>query len=261
VVYGYSTGDLIFDPTLPFSDVHARISSAATFYLRTFGLFGRLASVTAAVPYTWGTVDGNVGEVYRRADRSGFADASLRIASSLIGNPALPPREFAARKASPTLGASLIVKAPVGEYDSSKLINIGTNRWSFKPEVGASYPVGRWYLEAYGGAWLSTTNHDFYGGQVKSQDPIGVAQVHIVRTIKPRLWAALDGTYYFGGSTTVGGVHNADRQENSRIGATLALPVAGRHSLKLAYAKGATARVGSRLDTYLLGWQYYWFDK
>jgi hypothetical protein len=159
------------------------------------------------------------------------------------------------------LGASLIVKAPVGEYDSSKLINIGTNRWSFKPEVGASYPVGRWYLEAYGGAWLSTTNHDFYGGQVKSQDPIGVAQVHIVRTIKPRLWAALDGTYYFGGSTTVGGVHNADRQENSRIGATLALPVAGRHSLKLAYAKGATARVGSRLDTYLLGWQYYWFDK
>jgi len=261
VVYGYSTGDLLFDPTLPFSDVHARINSTGTFYVRTFGLFGRSASVTATLPYTWGTVDGNVGETYRRADRAGFADASLRIASNLMGSPALSPREFAARKPATTLGASLIVKAPVGEYDPSKLINIGTNRWTFKPEVGLSHPAGKWWLELYGGAWLSTTNHDFYGGQVKEQEPIGVGQVHVVYTIRPRTWAALDGTYYFGGATTVNDVHNADRQENSRLGATLALPVSGRHSLKLSYAKGATARVGSKMDTYAVAWQYFWFDR
>jgi hypothetical protein len=261
LLYVYSTGDLIFDPTLPFTDVHADISGTAAFYARTFGFFGRAASVAATIPYTWGTVDGNVAEVYRRADRSGLADVTVRFASNLFGAPARDPREFAAAKPSPTLGASLIVKAPVGEYDPSKLINIGTNRWSFKPELGFSYPVRRWWLEAYGGAWLTTTNHDFFGGQVKSQDPIGVGQAHVVYTLKPRCWVALDGTYYFGGATTVSGVHNADRQENSRVGATLALPVHGRHSLKLEYAKGATARVGSRLETFAVAWQYFWLDR
>ena len=261
IVYVYSTGDLLFDPTLPFSDVHATISGTGAFYARTFGFLGRSASAAATLPYSWGTVDGNVAETYRRADRSGLADVTLRFASNLLGSPARAPREFAAAKPSPTLGASLLVKAPAGEYDPSRLINIGTNRWSFKPELGFSYPVRRWWLEAYGGAWFTTTNHDFYGGQVKSQEPIGVGQAHVVYTVKPRLWIALDGTYYFGGATTVNGVHNADRQENSRVGATLALPVLGRHSLKLEYAKGATARVGSRLDTYAVAWQYFWLDR
>ena len=88
-----------------------------------------------------------------------------------------------------------------------------------------------------------------------------MAQAHVVYAFKGRLWAALDGTYYFGGTTTVDGVHNADRQENSRLGVTLALPVSGRHSLKLDFAKGATARVGSRMDTFSVAWQYFWLDR
>ena len=261
VGYAYSTGDVLFDPTLPFSDVSARLNIVIPFYVRTFGLFGRVASAGLTAPGAWGTVEGNVAEEYRSVNRSGLADASVRIAMNLVGDPALSLREFAARKPSTTLGASLMVTAPTGQYDSSKLINLGTNRWAFKPELGLSHPRGRWWLEAYAGVWLFTANNDFFGGQIREQDPIGVAQGHVVHSFKPRLWASFDATYYYGGETTLDGVHKADLQQNSRAGVTVALPVTRSHSLKLAYAKGTTARVGSKLDTFAFTWQYLWFDR
>ena len=48
--------------------------------------------------------------------------------------------------------------------------------------------------------------------------------------------------------------------ENSRAGVTLAVPVAGAHSLKFSYARGVTARVGSSLNTVAALWQYSWVD-
>jgi hypothetical protein len=261
VAYANSSGDVVFDPSLPFTDVSANINAASPFYARTFGLFGRSASIGAVLPYAWGHVEGNVGETFRRAERSGFGDATLRLACNLIGTPALSPREFAARKPGTTLGASLAITAPTGEYDGSKLINIGTNRWAFKPELGFSQPLGRWWLDLYAGVWLFTTNHDFYGGQTRAQDPLVVVQGHVSYTFRPRLWLALAGTWYRGGETTVDGVASADRQENSRVGLTLAVPVTQDHSLKFGYAKGTSTRVGSKLDTISVAWQFVWFDR
>jgi hypothetical protein len=261
VVYTNSSGDVVFDPSLPFSDVSANVNGVSPFYGHTFGLFGRLANVGIALPYAWGSVEGNVGETFNRVTRSGLGDMSLRIACNIVGSPALSPREFAAAKQGTILGTSLAVTAPTGQYDSSKLINIGTNRWSFKPELGFSQPLGRWWLDLYAGAWFFSTNHDFYGGQSKAQDPLLVVQGHVSYTFRPRLWLALDGTWYRGGSTTVDDVANADRQENSRLGLTLAVPVTQSHSLKFGYAKGATTRVGSKLDTISVGWQFVWFDR
>jgi hypothetical protein len=259
--YMYSSGDILVDPTLPLDDVSARVNFAVPFYLRTFGWFGHVASAGITWPYARGTVEGNVFEERRRADRSGLADVSCRLAVSFVGGSALSPREFAARKPSTTVGASLVVTAPTGQYDPAKLINLGANRWAFKPELGLSHPHGPWWLEAYAGVWLFTANRDFFGGQFREQDPIGAAQGHVVRTFKPGLWASLDGTYYYGGATTLDGLKKADRQANSRAGATLALPIGRGHALKLAYARGVSARIGSKQDSYAILWQYLWFDK
>jgi len=259
--YTYSTGDVLFDPTLPFSDVRAQLNIAVPFCVRTFGLFGRAASAGLTTPVAWGSVEGNVAEERRRVERSGFGDVSMRLAVNLVGGPALSPREFATRKPATTLGASLVVTLPTGQYDSSKLINLGTNRWAFKPEVGLSHPWRRWWLEAYAGVWLFTTNDDFFGGQVRKQEPIGVVQGHVVRAFKTRVWAAFDATYYYGGETTLDGVHKTDLQSNSRAGVTLALPVMRSHSVKLGYARGVTARTGSKLETVAVAWQYFWFHR
>ena len=259
--YARSSGDVVFDPTLPFTDVSAKIHVVAPFYLRTFGIFGHQASAGLVVPYSWGTVEGNVQEQFRRADRSGFADLGVRLAVGLLGAPALPPQEFAARKPSTLLGASLTVSAPTGEYDPSKLVNLGTNRWAFKPELGLSHPIGKTWIELYAGVWLFTHNDDFFGGQHREQDPLAVGQAHVVHVFKPGLWAALNGTYYAGGRTTLNGVQNVDRQANTRVGATLALPIARGQSLKLALARGTSTRIGARLTTVGITWQRIWLPR
>jgi hypothetical protein len=260
VGYAHSSGDVVFDPTLPFTDVSARVHGVAPFYVRTFGLLGRQASAGVVVPYSWGTVEGNVQETFRRADRSGFADLGVRLAVGFLGAPALSPAEFRARKPTTFLGGSLTVTAPTGEYDPSKLVNLGTNRWAFKPELGLSHPFGegRWWAEAYAGVWMFTHNEDFFGGQHREQDPLAVAQAHVIRVFRPGLWAAVNGTYYGGGRTTLNGAQNADRQENTRLGVTVATPLTRAQSLKVAVAKGTTTRVGSKLTTVGITWQRIW---
>ncbi len=228
-------------------------------YSRTFGVFGRSASVGLAVPYLWGTVEGEVFEQHGRVRRSGLGDGRLRLSVNLVGGPALPPGEFAKRRPGSTLGASVVVSAPTGQYDPAKLINLGGNRWAVKPEVGLSHPAGRWVFEAYAGAWLFTDNPDFFGGSVREQGALGTFQAHASYTFRPRLWLAADATYYTGGRTTIGGTLRNDFQKNSRVGLTLAVPVGRRHSVKLSWATGATTRIGGDFQTLAVAWQYLWF--
>ena len=257
--YLYSSGGVVLDPSVPITNIHARVYSVAPYYGRTFGLFGRQASVTFATPYAWGTVSGDVQEVNRTVDRSGFADPSFRFAVNLIGGPALTPREFRQYQQGTTLGTSVIVVAPLGEYDPTKLINLGANRWAFKPELGLSQPVGDWSFEVYTGVWLFTANDDFFSTQVKRQDPLASLQTHVVYTVRPRLWAAFDFTYYTGGETMVNGQRQNDRQNNTRGGLTLSVPVALSQSVKLTWARGVSTRVGSSFDTIGVAWQVLWF--
>jgi len=193
--------------------------------------------------------------------RSGFGDPQLRFAVNLLGGPAMTRQEFATRKRRTTLGFSLTATVPVGEYDPSKLINLGTNRWSVKPELGLSLPAGKWDLELYGGVWLFATNDNFFGGHRREQDRLATAQAHAVRTFRPGLWLAADFTYYWGGRTTLDGVPGNDRQDNTRAGLTMAIPTVGRQSLKMTWARGVSTRIGSSFETFGVAWQWLWFDR
>jgi hypothetical protein len=259
LVVGRTAGAVVFDPSLPFEDVEARVQAATLLYGRTFGLLGRSASVGLGLPYVRGTLEGEVQEQRRRITRSGLADMRLRLAVNLVGGPALSPAEFARRRPRTTLGASMTVAAPSGQYDPAKLVNIGANRWSVKPELGVAHPVGPWMIEGYAAGWLFADNRDFYGGRLREQSPLWALQAHVSYSFRPRLWAAGNLTFYTGGRTTVGGLTNADVQRNSRLGLTLAVPLGGRHSIKAAWASGVATRVGGDYDTLSVGWQYLWF--
>jgi hypothetical protein len=149
---------------------------------------------------------------------------------------------------------------PVGQYDPSKLVNIGANRWAFKPQLGISKPVGAWFLECYVGTWFFGENNDYLGGARQTQAPISSLQLHASYTFKPRLWLAFDATGYRGGQTSVNGVDKANLQSNTRVGATLSLPLARSQSIKIAYSDGATTRIGASFRTLTLAWQMAWLD-
>jgi Putative MetA-pathway of phenol degradation len=263
LVLGYSrlTGDVLFDATVPLTDVNARLSAGTIGLGRTFGLAGRLALLTAALPYSWGKVEGRVAERTGEITRSGLVDARVKLSVNLWGPPAMAPAQFVKTPPRTVVGASLTTIAPIGQYDPRKLINLGSNRWAFKPEVGVSHPVGRWDFDAYAGVWLFTKNDSFFPGEVtRRQDPIVAFQGHVSYTFKRRAWAAVDATWYGGGKATVDDNPPSSRLSNTRLGATLAWPIGQRQSVKVAYSGGATTRVGSDFRTMGIAWQILWMD-
>jgi hypothetical protein len=258
LITGYASGGVLTDPSLPIDNVHAIVYVAAPYYGRTFGLFGRLANASVTIPYGWATVHGDVQDVSRQVERSGLVDPQVRIAMNLVGGPALTPREFAGRKPRTTLGASFTILAPLGQYDPAKLVNLGTNRWAIKPELGLSQPFGHWLFEGYAGVWLFETNENFFGGQIRKQNPLTSYQAHIVYNLRPNFWAAADFTYYVGGSTEVNGLPKNDRQASTRGGLTLSVPLPRDQSLKFTWSRGVSVRLGSNFQTIGVAWQYHW---
>jgi hypothetical protein len=256
----HSTGEVLTDPSVPIQDVEAKLNAGIAGYGRTFGILGHQASAVLAVPYIWGDISGEVFEEARSVTRSGLGDLKLRLAVNLIGGEAMTPKDFMRRTPKTTLGASLSISAPTGQYDPDKLINIGTNRWAFKPEIGLTIPHGPWMFDMFAGVWLFSDNPDFFGGVHRKQEPMPTLQGHVSYTFRPSLWLALDSTYYFGGETSANGVDAGDRKENSRIGLTLSVPAGKKQSIKFNYSRGATARLGSNFSTFGIGWQYTWLD-
>ena len=125
-------------------------------------------------------------------------------------------------------GASLKVVAPTGQYDPTKLINLGGNRWAFKPELGYSRRFSNWIVDGYAAVWFFTRNPEFFsnnayvsGTHSQTQDPIAAFEIHVSYDVRPRLWVSFDANFWYGGRTSLDGVENpATVQKASRIGLT-----------------------------------------
>ena len=261
--FAVSHGGVLTDPTIPVTDINATIETPSLGVGRSFNLFGKTAQAFGALPYSWAQVSGNVQEQARSITRAGLSDMRLRLSVLVRGAPAASVLEIAKAPRRTILGTSLTVVAPTGQFFPDRLINLGTNRWAFKPEFAVSHPMGqKWLVDVYAGVWLFTTNGSFYpGSSVRTQAPMGAFQAHVSYNFQRQLWAAFDATYYVGGRTTLNGLLNDDRQSNTRVGGTLVLPVGRRHSIKLAVARGAIIRFGANFTTFSVGWQTGWVPR
>ena len=259
--YGFSTGNVLFDSTLPIEDATADVHTFAVLYLRTLDFFGKSAKADVLVPFSSADFEGFLDGEFRTRTPDGFADPRFRLAVNLVGGPALTVPEFAKYRAKTILGASIQVIAPLGQYDPTKLINLGSNRWSFRPELGLSRAVKKWFLELAGGVWLFTENGDFFGGQRLEQSPLYFIKGDVIYNFRPGLWASFNFGFANGGETTIDGVRRGTLQRNSRTGLTLALPLNRRNGLKFVYTSGLTTRLGADFDSFLLVYQYTWGGK
>ena len=251
----YSTGDVVLEPTSPITDVNAKAYIGTLGVGGTFPLFGRTANLAVGLPYAWAKVSGRIDEAARSVERSGLADTRVRFAMNLLGGRAMALPEFVRRTPSTTVGASLTVSAPTGQYFDDKLVNIGTNRWAFKPEIGVSHPAGPWTFELYGGGWFFTDNSSYQVDKTRAQHSMLSLQSHVGYTIQPRLWVTADVTYYAGGRVVIDGIPASEWQENARIGLTASMPVRKTNSLKIAWSRGAITRLGGNFSTWSIGWQ------
>jgi len=265
LTYTFSTGNLIFDGSAPITDATAKISVPIFSLFHTLNFFGRSANFTAALPYGIGTFRGTVTGAEAKTYRSGLLDSSYRFAVNIKGGPAMDAQEMRQWRQKTIVGASIKVVAPTGQYDSKKLINYGSNRWAFKPEIGLSRRWGHWLVDTYGAVWFFSRNKEFFAldpaapRKIKSQSPVFAFEGHLSYDVKPRFWASLDGNFWAGGSTTVDGVKNTgSRQQNSRIGVTVSIPATPHQAFKCSYNRGAYIRFGGNYDTVSAGWQYSW---
>lgn len=267
--YAFYTGNLNFDGAVPITGATAKASVSLFNYSHSLRFFGRTANFLAVLPYGVGNFRGTVVDAPPKAYRSGLLDCALRFSVNIKGGRAMDVREFSDWQQKTLLGVSLKVVTPTGQYDPTKLINFGANRWAFKPEFGLSHRRGHWVLDAYGAVWLFTTNPEFFsrnqfnpGTTRQAESPIGAFEGHLSYDVKPRLWASLDGNFWFGGKTSLNGVENPQTVlTNSRIGGTVSIPVSKHQSLKFTYNNGAYIRYGGNFQNFSLGWQYSWLGR
>jgi hypothetical protein len=254
--YGNTDGAVAFDPAVPLTDAQIRTDSGVLAYVRTLDSWGHSAKFDVMTTVT--SLSGSAlyqGES-RERDITGMSDARFRYTIMLHGAPAMTLKEFARYQQDLNIGVNLAVSTPTGQYDSSKLVNIGTNRWSMKAELGISKALGDWTLELMPAVTFYTDNHDFMGGKTLSQDPIYSVQGHVVHTFRRGMWLSLDATYFTGGRTSTDGVDSSTKLKNSRAGLTFSMPVNRRNSLKLYASQGTATRTGSDYTALRVAWQY-----
>jgi hypothetical protein len=260
VIAGYtnSQGGVGLDPSVPLTDASIRVDGVVFAYARSLDVAGLSGKFDIVLPYAWLSGSAQYAGEPREREVAGLADPRLRFAVNFYGAPALSVQEFAGFRQDVIVGASLSVTAPLGQYDPDKLVNIGTNRWSIKPELGISKAAGPMTLELATAVTFYTANDNFFGGSTVEQDPIYSVQGHLTYNLSGGAWVAVDVTYYTGGRSTVDGVPGEDLQQNTRVGGTFAYPVDRHHSIKLYASTGVSTRTGSDFDTAGIAWQYRW---
>lgn len=170
----------------------------------------------------------------------------------------MKPKDFATYRMRTLVGASVLVALPLGQYDDTTLINLGTNRWSVKPEIGLSHASGPWVVEMMAGVWLFSDNTDFNKGHTRSQKAISSTQAHLTYRFGPRVWLAADANFYTGGRTAVDGSEHQDFQRNSRVGSTFSWALDPHHSLRASVSQGAYSTIGGDFTAIAVGYNYAW---
>jgi hypothetical protein len=256
--YAYSRGGLATDPSLPVEDAHLKIHTGLAAYVRSLDFWGRSGKVDIVVPYSGLSGTALVAGQPAGREVSGFGDPKLRLAVNFYGAPSLTLQEFRGYEQDLVIGGSLQVGVPVGQYDASRAVNLGTHRWSVKPDLGFSKAFGAFTADLTAGVTFFGTNHDFFGGQTVEKDALWSMQANLSYNFPAGAWASLGTTYYRGGRTTADGVRKDDALANARVGFTLSLPIDRHSSVKLNASSGISARTGSDFDTVGVVGQYRW---
>ena len=255
---GRSDGNILLDPALPAEDLQADLSLGSATYLRSFSVAGKSARIEVLLPFADAEWQGIGFGERRQRSVSGRGDMRIRFTYNLLGAPSLASQEFAGYRQKTIVGVGLQVIVPSGQYDSDKLLNLGSNRWVLRPQIGLSHVWGQWGLEMTATGWYFEDNDNYFGGQTLEQDPLYALQAHLYYFFRPGLWLAINFGYADGGSTVVNSQPLSTLQTNTRSGLALSIPLGRQHGLMFSYSTGLTTRIGADFDSVIVGYRYMW---
>jgi hypothetical protein len=258
LTYSFTQGDVNFSPSVPLTDAFLSIDAPALAYLRTFGMAGKSASFDILQPYV--CLDGHALSDGERVARNvcGLGDVRARLRYNFFGAPSIKLGEFGKKPRRIVAGVSVQLSIPVGQYDDTRLINIGTNRWEIRTEAGTTIPWQKWSVEFAAGVRLFMDNEEFLQTSTLAQDPLYNLQGHVHYDISRRQSLSFSSNYFFGGKTFIDGAPAAINQENARLGLSWSYALNANHIVKLIANTGVVTRIGNDSDQYTVAWSYRW---
>jgi Putative MetA-pathway of phenol degradation len=259
LAYAYARSNSSIDTSLIVTGAQFNLNQGLVGYTRDFRFVHQLAWVNANVPLA--DLAGSVSSIGLHGATSGAGDSSYQLATLLKGGPALSVAQMANYKPVTTLGASLTFTAPTGQYSAFKVLNLGSNRWSFKPEIALSHPFGpgqKWEFDAYANTYFYTDNNAYHGAQTLRQHALPGIEGHISYSFSSRLWASLDTRYAFGGDTFVNGVNQNNPQQNFILGDEVNLTLNSRNSLVFVVGKALVHQNGPTAGGFAVRYFYSW---
>ena len=261
--YAYTEGDISFDPVLRIENATMQLHTWVMKYIRTFELLDRTARVGLATGYQEGRWSGLLDGAPASATRKGLTDSVVRFAVNLYGAPPLNGKDYAAYRAATTnetiVGAALALHLPTGDYQKDKLINLGRNRYTLRPQLGVVHTRDRWTFEVTGGIWFTTENDSFFNGNTLEQDPLYAFQGHLIYTFRPGLWTSASVGTGIGARSEVNGVKKNDRKENIAYALAFGYPLSRRLGIKVSYLGiRSKPRIGTETDTLIVALTTFW---
>ncbi len=254
--YGYIDGDIFFDPVLLVEDATFDMHAVSLVYVHSFGLFGKSARVDFTLPYRAGRWQGTVNDEFVHFRRRGLGDARIRFSTLLYGGPAQTIQEFVkSEKARTVVGVAVAVTMPTGKYSKDRLINLGSNRWLIRPQLGVTHTRGKWTSELTGSVYIYTDNKDFWENSELVTEPLLALQAHLIYTFRPGLWASISTGYGWGGESTVNGDAKNNPSGNWLTALSLGFPIDRRQGVKIVMLTGRTQKLtGADIDSVIFAY-------
>jgi hypothetical protein len=257
--YAFAHGNASIDTSLAIPGVNIEVNQATLDYTRYFGVFHRVMWAEAVVPVAH--LGGSIADTNVEASTAGAGDSSYAVAMLLTGGPALGVADFDTYRLTTALGVRLTVTAPTGLYRADRILNLGADRWSFKPEVALSHrfgPTQKWQLDAYANEYFFTDNTSYHGRQILRQEPLAGFEGHLSYSFNDNLWVSLDTRYAFRGTTFVDGVDQNNGQENVIVGSEVNMSIASRRSLSFEFAKAVVHQNSPAVIGFSVKYDYTW---
>jgi len=239
MAYAHTKADIFFDPALRLEDVEMELNTVAGKYIRSFPLLGKSTRIDITQAYQEGKWTGKLDGVPGSVSRKGWSDTIVRMAMNFYGAPPLTGKAYRTYRSNVKngiiLGTALQLRLPTGNYKKDKLINLGKNRYTIRPQLGISYTHSKWITEATGEVAFFTNNNEFFDGNKLEQKPLFIGQVHLIRNFSPGFWASLSLAYDYGGEKRINGIDKNDREQNVASKISFAYPINHASGIKISY--------------------------